>query len=264
MEKLKANFLSNFIPKLILLWLLAPLGVLANMPPIAVNDQHYTYKNETVYWTVAYNDNDPEGGALTYSVLTPPPANKGTWNLNSNGTYEFIPFPFTWGPVTMSYQVCDQGGLCATASLTMFVIFINDPPVINSDVFYVPGNAPFQGNVSANDIEPDGEVLFYSVMLQPSHGTLTMGQFGAFTYTPQNGYQGPDQFIVNGCDPCQACFNSTTSITVGPPNAAPIASNVSFSGLKTPSLPALWLVLLQIPMEMHWFFLKSSRLLPAT
>lgn len=215
---------------LVILGALIPLELLANLPPIAVSDQHYTYKNETVDWTVADNDSDPNGDVLTYTVLTPPPANKGTWNLNSNGSYTFIPYPFTWGPVNMTYQVCDPGGLCATATLTMYVIFINDAPIINNDTFYVPGNASFQGNVSANDIEPDGEVLFYSVMLQPAHGTLQMGQFGAFTYTPNQGYQGPDQFIVNGCDPCQACFNSTASITVGPPNGAPVATSAIFSG----------------------------------
>ena len=66
--------------------------------------------------------------------------------------------------------------------------------------------------------------LTFSKVTDPSHGAVVVNGDGSFTYTPANGYTGPDSFSFMAST--SARISNTASFTidvVAPPNAAPTA-----------------------------------------
>ncbi|TDB61103.1 Ig-like domain-containing protein, partial [Arundinibacter roseus] len=102
----------------------APVDPAANQAPIAVDDANTTTVNTPVTGTVAANDSDPDGDALTFAGLTNP-AN-GTLTVNADGSYVYTPAADFIGSDVFTYTVCDNGtpSLCDTAT-----VFITVTPV---------------------------------------------------------------------------------------------------------------------------------------
>ena len=98
----------------------------------------------------------------------------------------------------------------------------NHAPTPANDTVTTHVNAPATGNVLANDTDPDGDALSASLVSGPSHGTLTLGADGGFTYTPSLNYVGPDSFVYAASDGL-ASTNATANITVV--DDPPVANN---------------------------------------
>lgn len=181
---------------------------------------------------------DVDGDALTYSVVTPP--SHGTVTVNPDGTYTYTPAPDYVGPDTFSYQVCDAGPLCASATATVTVTSVNDVPTVGGTAFATAEDTPYSGTLPAG-ADADGDALTYSVTTGPAHGTLTIGPDGSFTYTPAPDYAGGDTFGFQACDPSLACAPASVTVTVTPVNDGPLpVPGTSFvTGAGTPHSGAL-------------------------
>ena len=80
--------------------------------------------------------------------------------------------------------------------------------------------------VTLSSTGDDGDVLTYSVLTQPTHGTLS-GNAPALTYTADDGFSGEDSFTYQVGDGTDSSAPATVSITVTKkPNAAPTAKNL--------------------------------------
>ncbi|HWE57161.1 MAG TPA: Ig-like domain-containing protein [Acidimicrobiales bacterium] len=80
--------------------------------------------------------------------------------------------------------------------------------------------------VLAND---QGTNMTAAAVTGPSHGQLTLGTDGSFTYTPTAGWSGPDSFTYQGTDQYNRVSNTATvTISVNLPTA-PAAQNDSYS-----------------------------------
>ena len=121
--------------------------------------------------------------------------------------------------------------------LAAFMVFIvgceqdqktaNQPPTATNDTYTVDEDQTL--NVSApgllaNDSDPDGDPLIISTHTSPSHGTLTIQNDGAFTYTPATNYNGPDSFTYTVSDGHGNTATATVNITVNPTQDPPTAS----------------------------------------
>ncbi|WP_429634941.1 Ig-like domain-containing protein, partial [Tunturiibacter psychrotolerans] len=73
---------------------------------------------------------------------------------------------------------------------------------------------------------PGGLPLVYSVVSEPTHGSLT-GSTPNLTYTPNTSYTGSDAFTFKANDGTGDSNIATVSLTVKGPNHAPVASNSS-------------------------------------
>ncbi len=109
----------------------------------------------------------------------------------------------------------------------------NAVPTANNGSVTTNENTAVSGTLSASD--SDGDTLTFSIVSQPSHGTvsITNTSTGAFTYTPNSNYYGSDSFTFKATDSAgQASNTATESVTVnqsGGGNAVPTASNGSVS-----------------------------------
>jgi VCBS repeat-containing protein len=91
-------------------------------------------------------------------------------------------------------------------------------------------NTAVSGNLLTNDNSPYTLTANSTPFLSPSHGTLTIGANGVYTYTPVSGYVGTDvaKYIV--CNTAGLCdtaslFLNVLDVPVANVNSTPIAQN---------------------------------------
>lgn len=101
----------------------------------------------------------------------------------------------------------------------------NAPPALGSLAFSTKQNTDLQGQVSATD--PTGEALTFSVVANPTSGTLVnFSPTGAFVYRPVQSFLGDDSFRVQVSDAGGNTVGGVVNINVHP-NRAPVAGSDS-------------------------------------
>ena len=100
--------------------------------------------------------------------------------------------------------------------------YFNDAPVVpDQDITLVLGPTEVSGPISFLASDPDGDRLIYEVVENrrtdgPQHGTVTIDQAtGTFTYDPDDGYTGPDEFTVEVSDHTTLHFHGLRSLLFG-------------------------------------------------
>jgi hypothetical protein len=121
--------------------------------------------------------------------------------------------------------------ITVSADMTFNAIFVsnavNTPPVAYDVAVTTPVNTPV--NIQLGGSDPDGNPVTLTPG-NPSHGTLS-GQVPILTYTPANGYVGPDSFTYKANDGLTDSPAATVNITVITP--ASIGWAKSFGSSET-------------------------------
>jgi VCBS repeat-containing protein len=102
---------------------------------------------------------------------------------------------------------------------------LNTPPTATDDSFTTDEDTDYDGQLLATDINPS-DILTFAKLADPAHGTVTVANDGAFTYTPAANYFGPDSFTFTVSDGNGGSASGTITITVTPVNDAPIAAEL--------------------------------------
>lgn len=210
----------------------SPFGPVTNQPPVATPDTATTPAGTVVNIPVLNNDFDPDGNLVPGSVIVRPPATgqtpNGTTTVNpTTGVISFTPNPGFVGPATFIYEVKDDDGVPATATVNVTVTPgapVSRPPVANDDTASTPINTPINIAAPSNDSDPDNDLNPASVVpTNPANGTITTNPTtGVVTYTPNNNYTGPDTFTYTISDNTGKTDTATVTINVLP-NQAPTA-----------------------------------------
>src|SRR4029079_7434934 len=100
-------------------------------------------------------------------------------------------------------------------------------PHANDSAVTTDEGTPVQIDLSADD--PDGDPLTFSIVAPPQHGHLGTVSGNKVTYTPDNGYRGPDAFTFKASDGTLNSNVATESITVRGVNHAPVAQDGSLT-----------------------------------
>ncbi len=166
------------------------LQIVANTAPTVASTQAVlttvgTAKQLTVTGT------DTDGDNLTYAAGT---ALHGTVAGGYGGVFTYTPGASYTGPDSFKVTVSDGRGGTASQTVSVTVKEPNAAPTVNAtqSVSTSQGVAK-QVTVQASDL--DGDPLTFSAET-PSHGTVTGGSGGVFTYTPAAGFSGSDSFFV--------------------------------------------------------------------
>ncbi len=185
----------------------APLLVtIQNQRPTAVDDS-FSIVEDTVWdegeISVLDNDSDPENDPLTADLVLGPA--HGDVTLNPDGTFVYTPDENFSGTDTFSYQASDGLTRSRLATVTIEVRPVNDPPIANPDRKMVVAGQTLQfpaGDLTANDIDPDGDALLVIGVgtLTDTHGTVEL-EGGNITYVPDAGFVGMARFFYRVQDP---------------------------------------------------------------
>ncbi|KYK28442.1 hypothetical protein AYK20_07210 [Thermoplasmatales archaeon SG8-52-1] len=194
-----------------------------NDPPTANDDTATVAEDSTNNQINALaNDNDIDGDNIDITSVTQPSNGSVTFTIDY---IYYTPNTNYNGPDQFTYTISDGNGGTDTATVSITVTPVNDPPTANDDNAAVNEDSiDNQIDVLANDNDLDGDNIDINGVTQPAHGNATYTASYVY-YTPDIDYTGPDQFNYNITDNNGGIDSATVYITVGPINDAPNAND---------------------------------------
>lgn len=189
------------------------------LPPIALDDAAQTPVNTPVDIDILDNDDDPDGNIEpgTVTILSGP--SDGTLGTPDpiTGIITYTPDTDFIGLDTFDYEVCDNDGLCDTATVIIAVGDVLIPPVANDDDASTGINTPVSIPILSNDTDLDGTIDPTSVTLLslPTIGTVVVNPTtGVNEYTPFDGVTGTDTYSYEVCDNDRLCDTAIVTVTI--------------------------------------------------
>ena len=202
------------------------LAVAQNTAPIAVDDSARAEEGTGININVLSNDTDPDGdiNINSLSILTPPP--NGEVFLHADGSIGYHPNDGFLGFDSFTYQICDFGNQCASATVTIEVFHTNHPPVA-LDIHTTSTDTGIDFGLTDYISDPDGNLDLNSLtfLSSPANGTLTKIEGDLFRYIPNPGFLGREMFQYQICDTDNLCASATITIDVIRENHAPVAND---------------------------------------
>jgi uncharacterized protein (TIGR02145 family) len=209
----------------------------------ANNDLVYTFINMEVSGYVLYNDFDINDRIITILDRDYEPEN-GTISLyTENGAFTYIPDVNFVGKDSVMYFIENSCGMRDSAWIIIIVLDRGHYPVFAFDDYYTTNVnetlfAPY--SILLNDYASGPHTLETPTMISNvSNGTLTLNADGTFTYVPNYGFIGVDQFIYQICNEIDTCATAHVFITVLPDTYLEdhiIANNDAYIGIKNETL----------------------------
>ncbi|MBM3151129.1 MAG: tandem-95 repeat protein [Chloroflexi bacterium] len=233
--------------------------------PTAVDDPSYAMLEDgslvqDAAGGVLANDTDVDGPAALTAVLDAGPTFGALASLAADGSFQYDPDPDFCGSDSFSYLAYDGLDYSASATVSITVACVNDPPVTTDDIlgdidedsgaYFIPLSS-LSGNDSPGPMNETGQTLNIIGVSNPVGGTVSINGTNA-EFIPTDNYNGPAGFdyIVQddgttGGLPDPLTDSGAASFTITPVNDLPTISDISDlivqRNTPTPDLPfTIW------------------------
>lgn len=187
-----------------------------------------------------FDDSDTGPQSLTYAFLGDPAdhsdliadAGVGSLSLGGGAFMEAKLKLNAYGSQKLTMTATDPDGEIVNATFTL-TIYYDGVPKLKADHYQTDKNTELDvtaaDGVLSNDLLPPSSDIVY--VGTATHGTVSLDKSdGSFTYTPDNGYRGPDHFVYHvsykNANGTNNYYYATAHITVG---KAPIGRPDSYS-----------------------------------
>lgn len=164
------------------------------------------------------------GDTQTFSI-----SNKPSWAIFNTSTGSLTGTPtnsFVGTTSNVVITVTDRAGAVASLaafSITVIQSNINEAPIASGQTLSVNEDNDLTVTLNAEDFDNDD--LTYSIVTEPSNGTLVQSSNNTWVYSPEDNYNGNDSFSYKAMDAALSSSNAVVNITIQPINDAPIAQD---------------------------------------
>lgn len=148
-----------------------------NDPPNAVNDSKTTNEDTAITFDPRINDSDVEGSPLTITAKTN--GTHGNVTIVSGTQLRYNPGLNYHGSDSFTYTISD-GSLTDTATVSMTVKSVNDPPNAVADSYTVDMSVWTNLNVKNNDSDVDGDAFSITAISGNTSGAEIVIQGGSY------------------------------------------------------------------------------------
>jgi hypothetical protein len=171
---------------------------------------------------------DPNNDTLTFALVSPPNTSHGSVTISGN-TATFTPKPNWNGTTSFTYKANDGKADSNTATVTVTVNPVNDPPSVSSATLNIDEDTvgTLTLEVSDVDLQFEGDSHTWSIVtpLAVAHGTATIAG-NKLTFTPAKDWNGTTTLHYRATDSKGAQSNTAViTITARPVNDPPVASD---------------------------------------
>jgi len=188
-------------------------------PPVAQDINAST--NEDVAINITLAGSDPEGEALTYTILE---VNNATVTLN-NDVANYLPDANFNGTDTFTYYANDGTSDSNIGTVTMTVNAEDDDPNTQNVSATTDEDVAVVVQLAAE--EYDGDSYSFAIVDDPTNGSVSLDGT-TVTYTPNQDFNGTDTFTFEATDDTGRFMNvGTATITINPINDAPVLVTTS-------------------------------------
>ena len=119
---------------------------------------------------------------------------------------------------TFSYIVSDGYDDVGPIDVTINVSAVNDAPTTTVDAYFGLPGTPLVRTVDqgllANDIDVEGADIIATVGQLPANGTLSLSADGSFSYTPNAGFLGEDNFTYRASDGTDTSAETMVTVAI--------------------------------------------------
>lgn len=205
-----------------------------DLPVVTSTNNHTIQEDNAANGQVTVSDVDvndqPDPDSHSFSLESD--ALHGSVALGADdGSYTYTPDANYNGSDSFVVLVTDERGGSVSRTVTITISAINDVPVVNDASYNTPENTSVNESVDAidPDVSLNGDILAYSVVSWPTNGSLTLDpNSGAFTYAPDEDYNGTDSFTVEVQDQAGESDQGVISLFVNYYENDPMANNDSY------------------------------------
>ncbi len=187
---------------------------------------------------VLANDSDPENDSLT-AALVSGPTNASSFTLNADGSFTYTPDANFSGTDTFTYKANDGSADSNTATVTIEVLSVNDPPVLLTgsvnnltvsedsgltslgleSVSYGPGGGSDESSqsltygVTVIPAPTSGDIFLADGTTRVTTGTYTLAQIQGMQFKPASDWSGTTAFQFNVTDSGGTANGGSNSIS---------------------------------------------------
>jgi hypothetical protein len=174
------------------------------------------------------NDSDPDGDLDPGSLAVTVAPGRGTATVEGS-SIRYAPAANANGGDLFAYAVCDTGGRCATAFVSVTILPVNDAPTAGDDATSGVRLTPVVVTVLDNDGDIDGDSLavLSADALSAAGGSVACDQTTC-TYTPPDPWGGPDTFSYTVTDGAGGTASAVVTVT---PDVADVVFALGAGGL---------------------------------
>lgn len=195
-----------------------------NDAPVAGGDSYAGSEDELLLVPaesgVLRNDVDVDSAFRIAELVT---GAAGSVALSTDGSFSYAPPAEFSGVDSFQYRVIDESGLSSTATVSISITAIDDPPVAAAETFAAIEDLPFvraAPGVLSNDSDVDSQLLKALLRESPQHGQLALATDGSFTFLPATNFHGIDSFAYAVTDGTSESL-ATAILDVGSVNDPP-------------------------------------------
>ena len=200
-----------------------------NDAPIASDGSLTTIEDTATTGTVVASDID--SAALTFNLVSTTNA-RGTVTITdaNTGAFSYKPDANFNGLASFTFSASDGSLVSNIGTVTMTVNAVNDAPIASNGSLNTNEDVATTGTLSATDID-SAALTFSLVSTANAHGTVTITNTatGAFSYTPDEDFNGSASFTFLASDGTLDSNVGTVAITVNPVNDTVFASDGSLT-----------------------------------
>lgn len=169
--------------------------------PVAKNNNYTVNEDEILEVTtlsgVLVNDSDIESTSLFAKLLTAPQS--GKLNLNQDGSFVYIPSANMNGNDSFTYKAFDGISFSKPVKVDIVINPTNDTPIAKGENYTTQEDENLLINITDGllindtDIESDN-LIVKKGLIDVNFGQLILNEDGSFSYTPQDNFNGIDNF----------------------------------------------------------------------
>jgi hypothetical protein len=192
-----------------------------NDAPVAHADSYTVNEDEPNTLNVLSNDSDVDtGDDITLSAISE--VKNATVTIASDRKSLSFQANADWnGSVEFSYTVTDKAGATSTASVTVQVDPVNDPPVAQDDEVTLDEDSSITINALENDSDVDtlheGDTLTISAVSDVDNGHyILVNENKSILFTPNSDWNGVELFTYQVRDSHGATTTASVKVTVTP------------------------------------------------
>ncbi|MGR5260440.1 tandem-95 repeat protein, partial [Vibrio astriarenae] len=207
-----------------------------NDPPVAGDTAYSVNEDEVLTFSAEQllaQSSDIEGEVALESVSYS--GSDGILTDNGDGTFSFAPNANFNGDVALDVVVVDEDGATDTATASIDVLPINDPPVSNNLAYSVSEDGSItlsQEQLLAQASDIDSTDLEALNLTAAGNATVVENQDGSFTITPDADFNGQIDLQFDLIDNDGASVQVGVDLTVDPANDVPVAGSTEFTELE--------------------------------
>ncbi len=200
-----------------------------NNLPFANDDSAAVNEGASVNIDLAANDTDADDGIDIASIaIISNPAN-GSLVVNVNGSVDYTHNGSETITDSFTYTVDDNSSETSnTATVTVTIVSVNDPPFANNDSANVSEGASVNIDLAGNDLDADNGIDPASIVIinGPTNGVLLVNTDGSVDYSHNGSETNLDNFTYTIDDASAATSNTATvNLTILPVNDVPVAND---------------------------------------